>query len=541
MTRSDEFAEIKTIADAICDEEVTPKQMVELEKLLLASHEARLFYLEYVGMHAYMQGESSAQMEIVMRRLQVEEIIIRPAGSGGNGEPPNELNNFEKNIEGLPGPVPGKNKTVLYIITFLSMLLISFIAYNLGKGQSQSLAMLESGILTHEKLGELKNENLEAGIYTTKEQATISFTDGDHFSLSKNSQFEIKNQNEIWLIKGKIERTHSSNTDFKIASDSFSIKTKGKLNLHKQKSKISLSTTKQSVILPKRWKPNHYWNFDDKADRAVDLSGKAYGILGQTTTNVEGLIGSGAYKFENRKTDFVDVGSGGGKALGTGSFSVTDGVTIEALIKTEWSGKELDYDEIFRMNQVKNMRMILCFQNDSSSKASKMSVPKVKPGPVISFGLFLVGQGYHELEMPLDGLNGRPTLEELKSQDKTHVVAAYNVASGFKAIYINGTLMASHKYPEGTKMLSGGPGIATIGNIPLFSEPFTGVIDEVAFYDFALTPYIVNQHHQLSSQGKNYFDLEEIESLPESLEITLPQSTKIIIDPQTGLPFIEDK
>ena len=90
-------------------------------------------------------------------------------------------------------------------------------------------------------------------------------------------------------------------------------------------------------------------------------------------------------------------------------------------------------------------------------------------------------------------------------------------------------------------MLSGGPGIATIGNIPLFSEPFTGVIDEVAFYDFALTPYIVNQHHQLSSQGKNYFDLEEIESLPESLEITLPQSTKIIIDPQTGLPFIEDK
>ena len=109
MTRSDEFTEIREIADAICDEEVTPKQMSQLEELLLKSDEARQFYLEYVGMHAYMQTDRSSQFEIVMRRLQVDEVVIRPTGSGGNGEPPIlNQSSGERCIEELPGPVSWK-------------------------------------------------------------------------------------------------------------------------------------------------------------------------------------------------------------------------------------------------------------------------------------------------------------------------------------------------------------------------------------------------------------------------------------------------
>ena len=185
--------------------------------------------------------------------------------------------------------------------------------------------------------------------------------------------------------------------------------------------------------------------------------------------------------------------------------------------------------------------MLLSFQNDYSRPLTRATtVPKVNSGPTLSFGLFFVGQDYNELELLLDGQEGRPTLEQLKAQEKTHVVATYNVATGLKALYINGKLMVSHQYPPGTKMLSGGPGKATIGNSPHnHEEAFSGIIDEVAFYDFALTPFMINYHHELSTDNKNYFDLNEIDTLPDSLEIKLPQSVKITIDPHTGLPVTE--
>ena len=37
------------------------------------------------------------------------------------------------------------------------------------------------------------------------------------------------------------------------------------------------------------------------------------------------------------------------------------------------------------------------------------------------------------------------------------------------------------------------------------SEAFNGVIDEVAFYDFALTAEEVAEHHRQIREGRNYF------------------------------------
>ena len=83
--------------------------------------------------------------------------------------------------------------------------------------------------------------------------------------------------------------------------------------------------------------------------------------------------------------------------------------------------------------------------------------------------------------------------------------------------------------------------MAHIGNNPnapaTESEAFDGVIDEVAFYDFALPPYMVNDHYQQVKTKLNYFGLfPSTEQLPQSIKMPLPAETWIAIDVSTGLP-----
>jgi len=181
---------------------------------------------------------------------------------------------------------------------------------------------------------------------------------------------------------------------------------------------------------------------------------------------------------------------------------MAEGITLEAMIASAWSGRFGDYDEIFRKEDG-NARMLLSFQHDGEAHAG-FSEPAVPRGPCLSFGLHLAGRGYRELDMPLDGLDGRPTLTEITDGKPHHVVATYDSFTGRKAIFIDGRLRFSHGYPVGTMALSGGPVAATIGN-HRHSEPFTGVIDEVALYDFALTPDEIAAHWRRAAGGERYF------------------------------------
>lgn len=144
--------------------------------------------------------------------------------------------------------------------------------------------------------------------------------------------------------------------------------------------------------------------------------------------------------------------------------------------------------------------------------------------------------------MPLDGIEGRPTLEQLKQGKFHHIVASYNVSTGLKAIYIDGKLRASYQYPSGSKVLSGGPGLASIGNNPAESrwlmEAFSGIIDEVAFYDFALPTMSINQHFNNTLNGQNYFGLPpSVNPLPKTIKLSLPMHSTIELDKLTGLPL----
>ena len=180
--------------------------------------------------------------------------------------------------------------------------------------------------------------------------------------------------------------------------------------------------------------------------------------------------------------------------------------------------------------------MLLSFQNDGKAR-ERYSEPAVPVGPCLSFGLHLAGRGYRELDMPLDGLDGRPTLAEITDGKPHHVVATYASFTGRKAIFIDGRKRFEHVYAVGTLVRCGGPAPAEIGNTR-GSEPFHGVIDEFAIYDFALTPDEVEVHHAHVLAGRTYFGSEPpVPGTPRWQAVTkLVEGEKRLFNQATGLP-----
>ncbi|MDU0352551.1 hypothetical protein RS130_00295 [Paraglaciecola aquimarina] len=276
--------------------------------------------------------------------------------------------------------------------------------------------------------------------------------------LTANTHIKFFNHNEIRLTQGKLSIEPLSNNNIILHGPNFTLHSNGgalALDLTQAHLNPIVQSGENTMLIPSRWQPKHFWSFDSQSDRTIDSMGGATGIPAAGATRTTGLVGQGAFIFDNSANARIDVGSGGGTAPATGSFSVTDGVTIEALIRPEYSGKFKEIDVIFRKDKGDNeLRMLLSFQHDQGKNYLR---PEGQFNESLSFGLYIVGQGYHELKLPLDGLKGRPTLAQLKQGDFHHIVASYNVPTGLKAIYINGELLASYQYPPGSKILSGGP------------------------------------------------------------------------------------
>ena len=110
-------------------------------------------------------------------------------------------------------------------------------------------------------------------------------------------------------------------------------------------------------------------------------------------------------------------------------------------------------DEIFRKDQSdKENRILLSFQNDRGKSILR---PAGDYKESLSFRLYIVGQGNHELKLPLDGKSGRPTLKGGKPHN---IAETYNVKTGLEAIFIDGEMLVTYQYPAGSKVLSSGTG-----------------------------------------------------------------------------------
>ena len=251
--------------------------------------------------------------------------------------------------------------------------------------------------------------------------------------------------------------------------------------------------------------PVCYWPFDDlEKDQRVttDAVQSLPAAFGDALQRCDGVVGQGAVRFDNSTGSFARVEGGTGEKVGLGTLSAADGITVESLIISQWTAAFKDYDEIYRKEDG-NCRVLLSFQNDGMVNAG-YSEPAVAPGPCLSFGLHLAGRDYKELDMPLDGRDGRPTVADLTDGRPHHVVATYDSFTGRKAIFIDGTLRFEHAYPEGMLIVSGGPEPAFIGSLS-GRENFHGVIDELALYDFALTADEIAEHHERTRRGETYF------------------------------------
>jgi ferric-dicitrate binding protein FerR (iron transport regulator) len=251
--------------------------------------------------------------------------------------------------------------------------------------------------------------------------------------------------------------------------------------------------------------PVCYWPFDDlENDKRVttDTMQSLPAAFGDALQRCDGIVGQGAVRFDNSRGAFARVQGGTGEKVGLGTLSAAEGITAEALIISHWTAASMDYDEIYRKEDG-DCRVLLSFQNDGMTQAVH-SEPAVAPGPCLSFGLHLAGRDYKELDMPLDGRDGRPTVADLTDGRPHHVVATYDSFTGRKAIFIDGMLRFEHVYPEGTLIVSGGPEPAFIGSHS-GHENFNGVIDELALYDFALTADEIAEHHERTRRGETYF------------------------------------
>ncbi|MCM8529504.1 MAG: LamG domain-containing protein, partial [Lentisphaeraceae bacterium] len=493
----------------------------------------------YIGMHVHMKASSDPLMELVMRRTQVDEFIVRPAGSS------TDTNGWKNDNGGATPQIAGpQTKTSRNpIIWILATACVILLAYILTQDSNEYIGDVQAGRLKDVERHKYP-EKVQTGEYLTETEVKIKFKNASTLSLTPETRINITNPNRIFLEKGSLKFIQESEEKLNLSTNTFKLLSPSKSIAVTQNSNSSeIKVNSSNKFIPNRWRPKHYWSFDDASDTVLDSSGEAHGTVGRGIEKAKGLIGSGAYKFSDKKSESIRLGTGGGIAPGTGTFAVVDGVTIEALVKTDWNGNFMNSDEIFRKDHSKNgdgegdgaLRMLFCFQNDYGKKHV---FPKDYKLPTLSFGLYLVGQGYHELKLPLDGLDGRPTLEMLKNGKAQHLVATYDVRTGKKAIYINGRQLIFHQYQPGTKVLSGGPGLAVIGNIPENnSEAFNGLIDEVAFYDFALPPYMVKYHFDNTQKGNNYFGLTpNAKKLPEKLSLNLPENEIMILDPLTGLP-----
>lgn len=531
MKRSEQFPEIREIADAVCSDSVTSEQLNKLEALLKGKPNAQRFYYDYVSMHTQLIGKSADNLEFVYRRL-TEEIVVRPKNPFIFTDQNEALGNDENQVT-------RHNKFIYLLFLMLIVIVISLTWFAVNSNNNTYVAKLINGNVSIVGRGHIDGKRLEVGDYHVEQPTTLTLTNGDTLYLAPGSKIKLFNNDEIRLKRGKLTVKSDLGQNTIIHSRSFILLTNGSnLTLDLTQTKPMVSTGKNTLIIPNRWRPTHYWTFDGQSDRVIDSAGSAVGIASNGAKRVQGAIGRGAIHFDNTRSARIELGSGGGTAPGTGSFAVSDGVSIEALIKPEYSGEYKELDEIFRKDHGDDdLRMLLSFQHDKGKSYLK---PEGEYAESLSFGLFILGQGYHELKLPLDGNDGRPTLAELKDGNYHHVVASYDVQSGIKAIYINGEKLAWYQYPPGSKMLSGGPGMAAIGNNPVearWHEAFAGAIDEVAFYDFALTEFALQRHWQHVQLGHNYFGLPASEqALPNYIKWPLPAFSELKLNTVTGLP-----
>ena len=535
------------LTERLLDGETTPSENDELGRLL-ADEAARRVYLEYTDQHARMLTEEpTTPARIVAERVTYERIEL-DADRVDSVIPvqPNELTS--------PHAIPTTRKQRLASRAGLGVLLLSVLALIVYLSFPRPSGEPVPGRL-HHGMAMLANSDKELSPGANLPQnLPIRFVEDSLFETESGYRVEVRAPARL-MLRGPASIVPADGSftlealaplqamRIHLPAATLSMRD-GKLSLDAAPGTDSRLTVFDGEVTasPNRNSPRHYWSFDTVLDgRVNDYMGDVNGVIGANAKRAEGLVGPGALEFDNTSEAYVALGSGGGTALATGSFSMDDAVSIEALFTSNWGKKEgeervkANREIIFRKDDDKKLLMLVQMK-------SLMEFPFADPeldyaGPAFAFGLYLIGAGYSELIVPMDGQDGRPTVEQVTDGSTHSIVATYNSRTGTKALYYDGRRIGSQSYRPGTRILSGGPGGAALGNMPVKrDEPFSGVIDEVAVYDYPLTSWVIEKHKERVRSGRNYFGKDpELLTLPEDRFI-IGSGESVFIDRDSGLP-----
>lgn len=254
-----------------------------------------------------------------------------------------------------------------------------------------------------------------------------------------------------------------------------------------------------------------YWDFNEAGgpvpgktlNFAYDRVSTNHGRFIGSTARTGGLVGVGSGEFHDVVGEGVVVGPGVGN-----NFATPNGITVETLFVINTTFDGLDQAEFFRKEDG-GQRILLSIQSPGNTNNAFGQLVGATGFTGISLGLDT--GGYKEMDVALDGADGRPTLASL--QDGVHhLVASYDAATGVKSMWIDGILVASIDGPDNVLIANGGAQSGFIGSTN-GGEPFPGILDEVAIYSRALTPGEIQMHYANFANGQNYYFVPEPSSI----------------------------
>jgi len=234
------------------------------------------------------------------------------------------------------------------------------------------------------------------------------------------------------------------------------------------------------------------WDATSPANNAVIYINGQADRVGTVTQNVPAPGGRGSLP--------VYIGSDN-REPGDGSYTYDEVAIYNYALTSSDVSRHYQAGVVTDFETTQGNALRLAFQNDGNNANA---MPPVAAGPVVSFGMVVNGI-YSELDMPLDGQAGRPTLAELNNGQPHHIAATYNASTGAKAIHVDGTVRFS-------AVLGGLPNTANAADAILGNArengaaPYGGTLDEVAFWNRALSDAEVLAHATSIQSGQSYFN-----------------------------------
>lgn len=553
------FDEMLALAEQQCNGALSREGVAQLERLLIADGPLRREYLRYSFLHAHLVLTDEVVGSLYDDR-QLRAMTDQDELEACLAELPES--SFASLLRKDRRPAFSRRKVAISLTALcaaaaltaaalISMLLLpSPRKETPWRGSIARVTQTSAAQWTDDHNAPRRGQQLGPGTLRLRSgQAGVMFRNGAEISLDGPATFGVESESHASLFAGRL-RAKLSGRDEQFVLQAQAVRVidrgtefgvevgaDGTTEVHCLAGKVE---TQSRARLPM-----FYWSFDEAAGPVVDSMSRQEAKMGAGATRVGGIVGPGAVSFDNSSAAYVNVGNGGGTQFGAGEFGVSSGLTIEVLTIVRWSGegvsngKSKDYDEIFRKEDGAK-RMLLSFQNDGG--AYQRNVPAMSEyGPTLSFGLHLAGDGYSELEARLDGRQA-PTLESLRDGRPHHIIATYNSWTGVKAIYIDGAPCGRAQFAEGTLIEAGGPTDAIIGNLAGGGEPYAGVIDEVAIYDFALSGEEVAEHWRNVQSGGNYFGTDAAKAVRRGTWTStrvLTAGEAMQFDSRSGLPLRE--